>query len=228
MRALEFEDASFDFCYSSCAMEHIGKYDDFLEHLREVRRVLEGRRSLRADDGVPLRRGSHSGAAQLLFLVGLSARTGEGRVVRDAQWSGRRGVAPRLQPAAAAKPGRSVRRSRGCGNGHASEVRTARAATHRRSAFQLPEPGSDETCAGRLDRRPAHGRSRRFTAVHRGRSAALEGLRRKRATESRSVRSVRRAPPCTRDSPPARARTGNARCFIPATCGWAARRAQSR
>ena len=45
MRALEFEDASFDFCYSSCAMEHIGKYDDFLEHLREVRRVLK-------DDGV--------------------------------------------------------------------------------------------------------------------------------------------------------------------------------
>ncbi len=45
MRAIEFEDASFDFCYSSCAMEHIGEYDDFLEHLREVRRVLK-------DDGV--------------------------------------------------------------------------------------------------------------------------------------------------------------------------------
>jgi len=45
MRALEFDDASFDFCYSSCAIEHIGTDDDFLEHLREVRRVLK-------DDGV--------------------------------------------------------------------------------------------------------------------------------------------------------------------------------
>ena len=45
MRALEFEDASFDFCYSSCAIEHIGTYDDFLEHLQQVRRVLK-------DDGV--------------------------------------------------------------------------------------------------------------------------------------------------------------------------------
>lgn len=45
MRALEFDDASFDFCYSSCAIEHIGHYDDFVKHLREVRRVLR-------DDGV--------------------------------------------------------------------------------------------------------------------------------------------------------------------------------
>lgn len=45
MRALEFGDASFDFCYSSCAMEHIGEDDDFLAHLTEVRRVLK-------DDGV--------------------------------------------------------------------------------------------------------------------------------------------------------------------------------
>jgi SAM-dependent methyltransferase len=45
MRALEFDDASFDFCYSSCAIEHIGHYDDFLRHLQEVRRVLK-------DDGV--------------------------------------------------------------------------------------------------------------------------------------------------------------------------------
>jgi SAM-dependent methyltransferase len=45
MRALEFEDASFDFCYSSSAIEHIGKYDDFLRHLQEVRRVLK-------DDGI--------------------------------------------------------------------------------------------------------------------------------------------------------------------------------
>lgn len=41
MRTLEFEDASFDFCYSSCAIEHIGEYDDFLRHLQEVRRVLK-------------------------------------------------------------------------------------------------------------------------------------------------------------------------------------------
>ncbi len=45
MRALEFGDAAFDFCYSSCAIEHIGRYDDFLGHLQEVRRVLK-------DDGV--------------------------------------------------------------------------------------------------------------------------------------------------------------------------------
>lgn len=45
MRALEFGDALFDFCYSSCAMEHIGGRDDFLSHLREVRRVLK-------DDGI--------------------------------------------------------------------------------------------------------------------------------------------------------------------------------
>ena len=45
MRALEFGDATFDFCYSSCAIEHIGRYDDFLAHLQEVRRVLK-------DDGV--------------------------------------------------------------------------------------------------------------------------------------------------------------------------------
>ena len=41
MRALEFATATFDFCYSSCAMEHIGEYGDFLTHLQEVRRVLK-------------------------------------------------------------------------------------------------------------------------------------------------------------------------------------------
>jgi len=41
MRALEFGNGVFDFCYSSCAIEHIGEYDDFLAHLREVRRVLK-------------------------------------------------------------------------------------------------------------------------------------------------------------------------------------------
>lgn len=41
MRALAFDDASFDFCYSSCAIEHIGARADFLAHLAEVRRVLK-------------------------------------------------------------------------------------------------------------------------------------------------------------------------------------------
>ena len=41
MRSLEFGNGVFDFCYSSCAIEHIGEYDDFLAHLREVRRVLK-------------------------------------------------------------------------------------------------------------------------------------------------------------------------------------------
>lgn len=40
MRQIEFEDESFDFAYSSCAIEHIGDDDDFVRHLREVRRVL--------------------------------------------------------------------------------------------------------------------------------------------------------------------------------------------
>jgi SAM-dependent methyltransferase len=40
MRQLEFPDRSFDFCYSSCAIEHIGERGDFLRHLREVARVL--------------------------------------------------------------------------------------------------------------------------------------------------------------------------------------------
>jgi SAM-dependent methyltransferase len=45
MRELAFADRTFDFCYSSCAIEHIGDRPDFLRHLREVRRVLK-------DDGV--------------------------------------------------------------------------------------------------------------------------------------------------------------------------------
>ncbi len=40
MRYLEFPDNTFDFCYSSCAIEHIGEYQDFLQHFREVYRVL--------------------------------------------------------------------------------------------------------------------------------------------------------------------------------------------
>lgn len=45
MRELEFPDRSFDFCYSTCAVEHIGARTDFLRHFNEVARVL-------ADDGV--------------------------------------------------------------------------------------------------------------------------------------------------------------------------------
>lgn len=41
MRYLDFEDNSFDFCYSSCAFEHIGHYEDFTKHLSEVNRVLK-------------------------------------------------------------------------------------------------------------------------------------------------------------------------------------------
>lgn len=41
MRFLDFADKTFDFCYSSCAIEHIGDYRDFLQHLNEVNRVLK-------------------------------------------------------------------------------------------------------------------------------------------------------------------------------------------
>jgi SAM-dependent methyltransferase len=41
MRQLEFEPDTFDFCYSSCAIEHIGGRDDFLGHLKEAHRVLK-------------------------------------------------------------------------------------------------------------------------------------------------------------------------------------------
>ena len=41
MRYLDFEDNTFDFCYSSCAIEHIGDFDDFVRHLDEVYRVLK-------------------------------------------------------------------------------------------------------------------------------------------------------------------------------------------
>jgi SAM-dependent methyltransferase len=45
MRQLTFPDRSFDFCYSTCAVEHIGKREDFLRHFNEVARVLK-------DDGL--------------------------------------------------------------------------------------------------------------------------------------------------------------------------------
>ena len=41
MRVLDFPDNSLDFCYSSCAFEHIGHEADFLAHLSEVKRVLK-------------------------------------------------------------------------------------------------------------------------------------------------------------------------------------------
>jgi len=41
MRSLDFEDNRFDFCYSSCAFEHIGGFDDFAQHLDEVHRCLK-------------------------------------------------------------------------------------------------------------------------------------------------------------------------------------------
>ncbi|RMG61279.1 MAG: class I SAM-dependent methyltransferase [Calditrichaeota bacterium] len=41
MREIDFPDRSFDFCYSACAVEHIGGYQDFLTHLNEVYRVLK-------------------------------------------------------------------------------------------------------------------------------------------------------------------------------------------
>lgn len=42
MRSVEYPDNTFDFCYSSCAFEHIAEDDDgFLEHLLEVRRTLK-------------------------------------------------------------------------------------------------------------------------------------------------------------------------------------------
>jgi SAM-dependent methyltransferase len=41
MRELDFADRSFDFCYSACAVEHIGDREDFVRHLQQVHRVLK-------------------------------------------------------------------------------------------------------------------------------------------------------------------------------------------
>ena len=43
MRSLDFPDECFDFCYSACAIEHIGVREDFLRHLNEAYRVLKDR-----------------------------------------------------------------------------------------------------------------------------------------------------------------------------------------
>ena len=45
MREIPFPAGRFDFCYSTCAIEHIGGREDFLRHLGEVHRVLK-------DDGI--------------------------------------------------------------------------------------------------------------------------------------------------------------------------------
>lgn len=41
MLDLEYPDASFDFCYSSSVFEHIGHEAEFVQHLREAKRVLK-------------------------------------------------------------------------------------------------------------------------------------------------------------------------------------------
>jgi SAM-dependent methyltransferase len=41
MRQIDFADESFDFAYSSSAIDHIGRWQDFRTHLTEVRRVLK-------------------------------------------------------------------------------------------------------------------------------------------------------------------------------------------
>lgn len=41
MRDLKFPDESFDFCWSTGSFEHIGHDEDFLQHFREVDRVLK-------------------------------------------------------------------------------------------------------------------------------------------------------------------------------------------
>jgi SAM-dependent methyltransferase len=41
MRKLDFADESFDFCWSTGAIEHIGGDEDFLTHFNEVHRVLK-------------------------------------------------------------------------------------------------------------------------------------------------------------------------------------------
>jgi SAM-dependent methyltransferase len=41
MRKLDFPDESFDFCWSTGSFEHIGRDTDFLQHFKEVERVLK-------------------------------------------------------------------------------------------------------------------------------------------------------------------------------------------
>jgi len=41
MRDIEFDDSTFDFAWSTCAIEHIGIDEDFIQHFNEVGRVLK-------------------------------------------------------------------------------------------------------------------------------------------------------------------------------------------
>jgi SAM-dependent methyltransferase len=41
MRFIQFPNESFDFAYSACAIGHIGREEDFVQHLKEARRVLK-------------------------------------------------------------------------------------------------------------------------------------------------------------------------------------------
>lgn len=59
MRQLDFPDAHFDFCYSSCSFEHIGDDADFLAHLNEVQRVLKPGGALCVYHRAAFRRGDH-------------------------------------------------------------------------------------------------------------------------------------------------------------------------
>lgn len=80
MRELEFPDGTFDFCYSTCAVEHIGGREDFVRHFKEVARVLK-------DDGVYVFtteilygaetiRDDHNYVFSLPFLAGIIAESG--------------------------------------------------------------------------------------------------------------------------------------------------------
>lgn len=63
MRLLNFDNSSLDFCYSSCAVEHIGHFDDFVSHLKEVKRVLK-------DDGLYVMTTEHLFAHQTIAVKG--------------------------------------------------------------------------------------------------------------------------------------------------------------
>ncbi len=90
MRDLQFPDNTFDFCYSTCAVEHIGRREDFLKHFNEVARVLK-------DDGVyvfttevlydnePIR-DEHNYVFSFPFLTGILAESG---LVAEGQFDAR-------------------------------------------------------------------------------------------------------------------------------------------
>jgi SAM-dependent methyltransferase len=80
MRTVEYDGPPVDFCYSSCAFEHIGTEDGhFLEHLRGVHRILKPggvyvlTTELRYGPTLPV---PHSFFFSLDHLIGLAARSG--------------------------------------------------------------------------------------------------------------------------------------------------------